>query len=135
MFYTGIDPFTGKEVFVPKSREEKQLQRALLQPHNPKNQPLVRKALHLCGREDLIGYGKDCLVPPRGSSMPRRKAPSGRGKNRAARKKTTVNSTVPRQTRRCAKTGKRRAAVGKKEDANERAERKIHSNLSGKHSS
>ena len=55
MFYTGIDPFTGKEVFVPKSREEKQLQRALLQPHNPKNQPLVRKALHLCGREDLIG--------------------------------------------------------------------------------
>ena len=64
MFYTGIDPFTGKEVFVPKSREEKQLQRALLQPHNPKNQPLVRKALHLCGREDLIGYGKDCLVPP-----------------------------------------------------------------------
>lgn len=64
MFYTGIDPFTGKEVFVPKSREEKQLQRALLQPHNPKNQPLVRKALHLCGREDLIGHGKDCLVPP-----------------------------------------------------------------------
>lgn len=40
------------------------MQRALLQSANPQNFPLVRKALRLAGREDLIGTGKHCLVPP-----------------------------------------------------------------------
>ena len=40
------------------------MQRALMQYKNPQNQPLVRKALRIAGREDLIGYGKQCLVPP-----------------------------------------------------------------------
>ncbi len=64
MFYTGIDPFTMKEVFVPTDYEEKQMQRALLQYKKPENADLVRKALKKCGREDLIGFGKDCLVRP-----------------------------------------------------------------------
>lgn len=64
MFYTGLDPFTMKEVFVPKSAEEKRMQRALLQCADPKNAELVRKALHLCHREDLIGFDKKCLVAP-----------------------------------------------------------------------
>ena len=34
-----------------------------MQYKNPQNQPLVRKALRLAGREDLIGYGQQCLVP------------------------------------------------------------------------
>lgn len=64
MFYTGLDPRTMKPVFVARSAEDKAMQRVLLQYRLPKNQPLVRKALRLAGREDLIGYGKDCLVPP-----------------------------------------------------------------------
>lgn len=64
MFYTGLDPRTMKPVFVARSPEDKVMQRVLLQYRLPKNQPLVRKALRLAGREDLIGYGKNCLVPP-----------------------------------------------------------------------
>ena len=64
MFYTGIDPLTGKEVFTETDYHEKQLQRALLQFSRPECAPLVREALIKCGRKDLIGYGKECLVPP-----------------------------------------------------------------------
>ncbi len=64
MFYTGLDPFTGKEVFVPTDYEEKLMQRALLQYKRPENADPVRKALEKCGRQDLIGFGHDCLVRP-----------------------------------------------------------------------
>ncbi len=64
MFYTGLDPFTMQEVYVPRDMEEKRMQRALLQFRNPDNIPLVIKALKKAGREDLIGYTKDCLVRP-----------------------------------------------------------------------
>ena len=37
MFYTGIDPFTKKEVYVPRDYKEKQTQRALLQPQKNKD--------------------------------------------------------------------------------------------------
>ena len=68
MFYTGIDPFTMQEVFVPTDYEEKQMQRALLQYKKPENADLVRKALTKCGRTDLIGFGKECLVRPAGGT-------------------------------------------------------------------
>lgn len=64
MFYTGLDPFTMKSVYVPKSADEKRMQRALLQCADPKNADLVRTALKKCHREDLIGYDKKCLVKP-----------------------------------------------------------------------
>ena len=66
MYYTGINPLTGKQVYVPTDYHEKQLQRALLQYNRPDNAPLVREALHRAGRDDLIGNGKDCLVRPAG---------------------------------------------------------------------
>ena len=62
MFHTGIDPSTGKPVYVARDYHEKQLQRALLQYGRPQNAPLVREALKKAGREDLIGFGPDCLV-------------------------------------------------------------------------
>ncbi len=64
MFYTGLDPRTLKEVYVPRTYEEKQMQRALLQYKNPDNRALVIKALRLAGRDDLIGYTKEALVRP-----------------------------------------------------------------------
>lgn len=66
MFYTGMDPRTGKPVFVPRTPQEKSMQRALLQFRRPQNFPLVREALRQAGREDLIGTGRNCLVPPEG---------------------------------------------------------------------
>ena len=64
MFYTGLDPYTMKEVYVAKDPHEKAMQRALLQYFNPKNKGLVIEALRKAGRHDLIGYGEKCLVTP-----------------------------------------------------------------------
>lgn len=64
MYYTGVDPRTMEEVYTPKNPHEKAMQRALLQYSNPKNANLVREALLQAGREDLIGYGRHCLIPP-----------------------------------------------------------------------
>ena len=62
MFYTGINPETGKKIYVPKSREEKEMQRALIHYKNPKNRAVVKKALRKAERDDLIGNGKKKLV-------------------------------------------------------------------------
>ena len=63
MFYSGIDPFTGKPVYIPKSPEEKAAQRALLQYYKPENRELLTKVLRKAGRADLIGSGPNCLIP------------------------------------------------------------------------
>lgn len=65
MYYTEVDPRTGKPVYVPKNPHEKAMQRALIQYRNPKNCELVMEALRAAGREDLIGFGKHCLIKPR----------------------------------------------------------------------
>ena len=64
MYYTGINPLTGKKVYVPTTYEEKSEQRALLQFNKPDNAAKVRSALIKAGREDLIGFGGNCLVKP-----------------------------------------------------------------------
>ena len=53
MFYTGKDPFTGREVSVPSSFRERRMHRALMQWRNPKNHHLIREALKILEREDL----------------------------------------------------------------------------------
>ncbi|MDD4802010.1 MAG: YgiQ family radical SAM protein [Syntrophomonas sp.] len=62
MYYTGINPYNGKKIYVPSGEKERRWQRALLQYRNKKNQDLVREALQACGREDMIGAGSLCLV-------------------------------------------------------------------------
>ncbi len=64
MFYTGLDPYTLKPVYVPKTQEEKAEQRALLQYFLPQNRHIVLKALKKAGRSDLIGFSPNCLVKP-----------------------------------------------------------------------
>ena len=64
MFYTGLDPRDMQPVYVPKTPEEKAMQRALMQYFMPQYRPLARKALIKAGRQDLIGTGGDALVPP-----------------------------------------------------------------------
>lgn len=53
MYYTGIDPFTGRKVHVPKG-EERSFQRALLQPNLEKNKRQVIKALTVLGKRKLM---------------------------------------------------------------------------------
>ena len=70
MWYTGIDPRTMKPVFVPKTPHDKALQRALMQWRKPQNRKLVLEALEKTGRQDLIGFGKHCLVRPDKGNAP-----------------------------------------------------------------
>lgn len=64
MYYTGLNPLTGRKIFVPKTPEQRQMQRALLQYRNPKNRRIVLQALRKAGRNDLIGYAPSCLLRP-----------------------------------------------------------------------
>jgi uncharacterized radical SAM protein YgiQ len=63
MYYTGLDPLTGEEVYVARSGRERRLQRALLQFFKPENYFDVHEALTEAGRTDLIGSGPECLIP------------------------------------------------------------------------
>ena len=65
MYYTGLNPATMEQVYVPKNPHEKAMQRALIQFRNPDNYDLVKEALLTAGRNDLIGFDKKCLIPPR----------------------------------------------------------------------
>lgn len=65
MYYTGIDPRDMSKVYVVKNPHEKAMQRALIQYRSPENYQLVKEALHLAHREDLIGFDSKCLIPPR----------------------------------------------------------------------
>ncbi|MBR3818546.1 MAG: YgiQ family radical SAM protein [Clostridia bacterium] len=84
MFYTGLDPYTMKEVYVAKDPHEKAMQRALLQYFNPKNKGLVIEALRKADRHDLIGYGDKCLVTP---NKPFNNQIRERGKNEKFKRK------------------------------------------------
>jgi uncharacterized radical SAM protein YgiQ len=65
MYYTELDPRTMTPIYVPKTKKEKAMQRALIQYKNPKNYHLVKQALTLANRTDLIGYTNDCLIRPK----------------------------------------------------------------------
>jgi uncharacterized radical SAM protein YgiQ len=65
MYYTGIDPFTKKPVYVAHQLRDRKLQRALMQFFKPENYFEVREALRQAKRTDLIGDGCDCLIPSR----------------------------------------------------------------------
>jgi radical SAM superfamily enzyme YgiQ (UPF0313 family) len=86
MWYTGIDPMTGKNIHVPSDPAEKAMQRALLQYNRPENRDLVRQALLKAGRGDLIGGGPKALIPQtqagggrmRGGKKPVGKKPVGK---------------------------------------------------------
>lgn len=92
MYYTGLDPLSMQPVYVARNPHEKAMQRALIQYRRPENYDLVKEALQKEGREDLIGFGPRCLIPPRkmaehsahstGRNVHSHKKPSGRRKRR-----------------------------------------------------
>ncbi|MBS7369061.1 MAG: YgiQ family radical SAM protein, partial [Oscillospiraceae bacterium] len=86
MFYTGLDPYTMEPVYVPRSSEDKAMQRALLQYFLPKNRALVEKALTIAKRRDLIGYGKECLIKPLESAQKQQAASNKRSSDERRRK-------------------------------------------------
>jgi len=73
IFYSGFDPYTMEEVYVPRTAEEKKMQRTLLQYFKPENKKTVIAALKKAGRSDLIGYGPKYLVTPDSENSNKRK--------------------------------------------------------------
>jgi hypothetical protein len=69
-----------KSVYVATDPHEKAMQRALIQYRDPKNYDLVKEALLRCGREDLIGFGRQYLIPPRKMRAQEEKSRAGGGR-------------------------------------------------------
>ena len=63
IYHTGIDPLTMAPVDTVKKLRDRQTQRALMQFFEPHNWFVVHRALVEAGRRDLIGRGKQCLIP------------------------------------------------------------------------
>ena len=84
MYHTGLDPLTMQSVYVATDPHEKAMQRALIQYRDPKNYDLVKEALLKCGREDLIGFGRQFLIPPRKMRAPESAGRGNGGKRDAA---------------------------------------------------
>lgn len=93
MYYTGLNPDDMSPVYVARSRQERDMQRALLHFNQKANWPLVRQALQKLGREELIGWGRQYLVPPEGepprwlTQKRRKQSASKSGANKQGAKK------------------------------------------------
>ena len=96
MYYTGVDPRTMENVYVPKNPHEKAMQRALIQYRNPELYRLVEEALKKAGRTDLIGYGPKCLIRPKssGKSVNVNRKTNGAAGNTGNKRKTTKKKTI-----------------------------------------
>ncbi len=94
MYYTGLNPLTMEEVYVPRNPHEKAMQRALIQYRKPENYDLVKEALLKEHREDLIGFGPLCLIRPRKSQD----APADKTKSVHKRVSNTHRRTHKKRT-------------------------------------
>jgi uncharacterized radical SAM protein YgiQ len=82
MYHSGRNPLrritrSSEQVLIPKGLRVRRLHKALLRYHDPDNWPLLREALRRMGRADLIGSGRQQLVPayqPAGTGAAGRRA-------------------------------------------------------------
>src|SRR4029450_10336926 len=68
MYHSGKNPLrritrTSEEVRIPKGLKVRRLHKAFLRYHDANNWPILRDALRRMGRADLIGNGKQHLIP------------------------------------------------------------------------
>lgn len=110
MYYTGLDPRTMKPVYVAKTPEEKAMQRALLQWRRPDKRPIVLAALKKAGREDLIGFGRECLIRPSRGAAPaaKERKPAQARKGRPEAHKPAGPSRPPQRKKGWAKPKKKK---------------------------
>ena len=102
MYHSGKNPLrritrASEEVLIPKGLKVRRLHKAFLRYHDPDNWPLLREALRRMGRADLIGNGRQQLIPayqPAGSGGASRRRPGG------AQPFRTQHTGLPRTPRR-----------------------------------
>jgi hypothetical protein len=99
MYHSGKNPlrkvtYKSDAVTIVKSEEQRRLHKAFLRYHDPKGWPMLREALTRMGRADLIGPGKDQLIPLHQPSTDsyqsaRRKNSTPAGSHKVAKETTT----------------------------------------------
>ncbi len=128
MFYTELDPFTMEKIYVPKTYEEKKMQRALLQFSKKENYEIVKKALIKAGREDLIGSGEDCLIWYRQTSSDKKQS----DKDKKDFQKPTKEKSAHSKNKATSLKGK--ASLSKGRENNKKNLSQNHTNKKDKHS-
>ncbi len=96
MYYTGINPDTMQPIYVAKTKKEKTYQRALMQYRKKSNYDVIVEALKEAGRQDLIGFGEECLVKPtkeEAIAKARKENDSASNNKNQRRKKTIIINT------------------------------------------
>ena len=68
MYHSGKNPLRkvtadSENVAIPKAGNVRKLHKAFIRYHDPNNWPMLREALQKMGRADLIGNGKQHLIP------------------------------------------------------------------------
>jgi uncharacterized radical SAM protein YgiQ len=81
------DPTRAERVDIVRGERRRRLHKAFLRYHDANNWPLLREALMAMGRADLIGSGKQHLVPAF--------QPAGTGGGQAARRKNAAAAKPP----------------------------------------
>ena len=120
MHLTGRDPMTGEQMHVAKGMRERRIQHALLQYYKPENYHDVKMALRDYGREELIGTGPECLIPP---YPPKELALKHRSRVKRLERKTTLEKTQRAEYRK--KKDEELAERKRKEREAKRAERRV----------
>ncbi len=101
MYYSGKNPLRrvsrdSEEVLIPKGLKVRRLHKAFLRYHDANNWPLLREALRRMGRSDLIGNGKQQLVP---IWQPANTGTEPEGQRTAAKPFRTQHTGLPRTPR------------------------------------
>ena len=96
MYHSGKNPLhkvtrTSEDVAIPKGTRQRRLHKAFLRYHDPNNWPLLREALRQMGRSDLIGNGRNQLVPTY--------QPIGTGRAHEGQRKPGKSSALPTRAR------------------------------------
>jgi len=98
MYYTERNPLKpikkndGERVFSAKTKEQRRLHKAFLRYHDPDNWPMLREALKRMGKANMIGRGKDCLVPPESRQEIDARKRNHRMKNRSVKNFNTART-------------------------------------------
>jgi hypothetical protein len=97
MYHSGKNPLrritrSSEEVIIPKGIKVRRLHKAFLRYHDPNNWPLLREALKRMGRSDLIGNGRQHLIP---AYQPAPRVPAARAAPGKAGKGTAKGVSPP----------------------------------------
>lgn len=108
MYHSGKNPlrkvtYKSDAVTIVKGERQRRLHKAFLRYHDPRNWPLLRDALQDMGRADLIGNGKQHLIPTyqpavEGYKTARRKNSTPEGSKKGGRILTQHTGLPPRET-------------------------------------